>query len=50
MRLPPWRSWMSGGLVYNDTFWAFDCVGLRNDTSAGADDVQRATQLGEDIS
>jgi putative acetyltransferase len=27
--LPPWRPDMSGPLVYNDTFWAHDCVGLR---------------------
>jgi putative acetyltransferase len=28
--LPGWQSWMTGALVYNDTFWAFDCVGLRD--------------------
>ena len=22
--------WMTGALVYNDTFWRFDCVGLRS--------------------
>jgi putative acetyltransferase len=27
--LPTWRPWMTGALVYNDTFWRFDCVGLR---------------------
>lgn len=27
--LPSWQPWMSGALVYNDTFWSFDCVGLR---------------------
>lgn len=27
--LPAWESWITGPLVYNDTFWAFDCVGLR---------------------
>jgi putative acetyltransferase len=27
--LPSWQAWMSGALVYNDTFWAMDCVGLR---------------------
>jgi putative acetyltransferase len=29
--LPGWQSWMTGALVYNDTFWALDCVGLRPD-------------------
>lgn len=27
--LPSWEPWMVGALVYNDTFWSFDCVGLR---------------------
>jgi putative acetyltransferase len=27
--LPSWRSDMTGALIYNDTFWAHDCVGLR---------------------
>jgi putative acetyltransferase len=27
--LPAWQPWMVGALVYNDTFWAHDCVGLR---------------------
>ena len=27
--LPAWQAWITGQLVYNDTFWAFDCVGLR---------------------
>lgn len=29
--LPTWEPWITGPLVYNDTFWAFDCVGLRGD-------------------
>jgi putative acetyltransferase len=29
--LPSWESWMTGSLVYNDTFWAMDCVGLRDE-------------------
>lgn len=28
-RLPGYESWMTGALVYPDTFWEFDCVGLR---------------------
>lgn len=28
--LPGHDSWMTGALVYNDTFWTYDCVGLRN--------------------
>lgn len=28
--LPSWEPWMTGRLVYNDTFWAMDCVGLRD--------------------
>ena len=27
--LPSWEPWMVGAVVYNDTFWSFDCVGLR---------------------
>ncbi|MFN2561332.1 MAG: GNAT family N-acetyltransferase [Jatrophihabitans sp.] len=27
--LPGWRPDMAGALVYNDTFWSHDCVGLR---------------------
>jgi putative acetyltransferase len=29
--LPGWEPWMRGTLVYADTFWALDCVGLRGD-------------------
>jgi putative acetyltransferase len=29
--LPGWQPWMRGELVYADTFWAFDCVGLRGE-------------------
>jgi len=29
VRLPGYEPWMTGALVYPDTFWAFDCVGLR---------------------
>jgi putative acetyltransferase len=28
--LPAWRNELVGALVYNDTFWTFDCVGLRD--------------------
>jgi putative acetyltransferase len=31
--LPMWETWMTGALVYNDTFWAHDCVGLRDGTT-----------------
>jgi len=34
--LPDWQAWMRGTLVYADTFWALDCVGLRGDRLAGA--------------
>ncbi|MDT4921226.1 MAG: putative acetyltransferase [Pseudonocardiales bacterium] len=27
--LPARQPWMTGALVYNDTFWSLDCVGLR---------------------
>jgi putative acetyltransferase len=30
--LPAHRSWMTGALVYNDTFWSHDYVGLRRPT------------------
>ncbi|MEV6550326.1 N-acetyltransferase [Streptomyces sp. NPDC051597] len=29
-RLSAYEPWMTGTLVYSDTFWAFDCVGLRD--------------------
>jgi putative acetyltransferase len=28
-RLTAYQDWMTGTLVYSDTFWALDCVGLR---------------------
>jgi putative acetyltransferase len=31
IRLPGYEPWMTGALVYPDTFWTFDCVGLRTD-------------------
>jgi putative acetyltransferase len=34
-RLPGYQPWMTGTLVYNDTFWAYDCVGLREQPPAG---------------
>jgi putative acetyltransferase len=30
IRLPAHESWMSGTLVYSETFWRHDAVGLRN--------------------
>lgn len=29
--LPGYEAWMRGRLVYADTFWALDCVGLRGE-------------------
>jgi putative acetyltransferase len=34
--LPGWEPWMRGALVYPETFWALDCVGLRDDRLARA--------------
>jgi putative acetyltransferase len=34
--LPGWEPWMRGTLVYADTFWALDLVGLRGDRLARA--------------
>jgi putative acetyltransferase len=31
VQLPAWEPWMRGALVYADTFWALDCVGLRGE-------------------
>jgi len=31
VRLPGYESWMTGAVVYPDTFWEFDRVGLRKD-------------------
>lgn len=28
--LPAFEQWMVGAVVYNDTFWSHDCVGLRS--------------------
>jgi putative acetyltransferase len=28
-RLPGYETWMTGSLVYSESFWALDCVGLR---------------------
>jgi putative acetyltransferase len=33
-RLSSYQSWMTGTLVYSDTFWALDCVGLREQEAA----------------
>jgi putative acetyltransferase len=30
LRLPSYEPWMTGTLVYSDTFWRHDAVGLRN--------------------
>lgn len=30
-RLSAYQSWMTGTLVYAETFWALDCVGLRDE-------------------
>jgi putative acetyltransferase len=30
-RMPAYESWMTGTLVYSETFWALDLVGLRED-------------------
>jgi putative acetyltransferase len=32
-RLSGYEPWMTGTLVYSDTFWALDCVGLRDEPS-----------------
>jgi putative acetyltransferase len=33
VRLSAYQSWMTGTLVYSETFWALDCVGLRDEAS-----------------
>ena len=30
-RLPGYETWMTGTLVYSETFWALDFVGLRQE-------------------
>lgn len=32
-RLSGYEPWMTGTLVYSETFWALDCVGLRDEPS-----------------
>jgi putative acetyltransferase len=29
-KMPSYEPWMTGALVYSETFWALDCVGLRD--------------------
>ena len=36
-RLSAYEPWMTGTLVYSETFWALDCVGLRDPETATAD-------------
>jgi putative acetyltransferase len=36
VRLPAFEDWMRGPVVYPDTFWQFDCVGLRGERLEGA--------------
>ena len=36
VRLAAYEDWMRGPLVYPDTFWDLDCVGLRGERLAGA--------------
>lgn len=31
IRLPAYEPWMTGTLVYSQTFWEYDAVGLRDD-------------------
>ncbi len=31
LRLPSYEPWMTGTLIYSETFWRHDAVGLRND-------------------
>jgi len=35
-RLSAYEPWMTGTLVYSETFWALDCVGLRDPVTATA--------------
>jgi putative acetyltransferase len=35
-QLSAYRDWMSGTLVYSETFWALDCVGLRDPRLTGS--------------
>lgn len=35
-RLSTYKPWMTGTLVYSDSFWALDCVGLRDPDAAPA--------------
>jgi putative acetyltransferase len=37
IRLSPYEPWMTGTLVYSDSFWVHDCVGLRENTPADDD-------------
>jgi len=30
VRLPAYRPWMTGTLVYSETFWRHDAIGLRD--------------------
>ena len=47
-RLSAYQSWMTGTLVYAETFWALDCVGLREESPDAAAEraADRATDQG----
>ncbi len=34
--LAPYEPWMTGALVYAEQFWAYDCVGLRDNQGRGS--------------
>ena len=44
--LPGWEPWMRGALVYAETFWALDCVGLRGDRLSRARESLGTTASG----
>jgi putative acetyltransferase len=39
-RLSAYRDWMTGTFVYAETFWALDCVGLREPRLSGSTDTE----------
>ena len=47
VRLSRWEDWMRGALVYAETFWASDCVGLRGERLAAADQRAAAARAHE---
>jgi putative acetyltransferase len=48
-KLPAYKPWMTGTLVYAETFWRHDCVGLRDGANGHLDHPSLPWRLGSGI-